>query len=106
MGNDGTMRPGAPALRLLATKPTSYRAKRRIETLATRPRPIMMVMTEEPPWLTSGNVTPTTGARPVTMPMFTNTCQKIIAATPQQIVAPKRSRACDATFMIQSTRNR
>ena len=38
------------------------------------------------------------------MPMLMTTCQKIIAATPTQTVAPKRSRASPAIFRIQRIR--
>ena len=54
----------------------------------------------------SGSVTPTTGSVPLTMPMLMTTCQNIIAATPTQTVAPKRSRASPAIFRIHRIRTR
>ncbi len=52
----------------------------------------------------NGRVTPTTGARPITIAMFTTTCQKSIAAMPRQMAVPKRSRACSATFTVHRMR--
>ena len=42
--------------------------------------------------LINGNVTPTTGRTPVTMPMLMNACQKSMPVTPTARKWPKRSR--------------
>ena len=57
----------------------------------TKPNPAMMVSMTVPPWETSGSGTPTTGARPITMPVLINTYNVNVATTPIAAILAKCS---------------
>ena len=74
---------------------TNYRENRSLnapcgrlsDTFMRSPNPIMIVMTLDPPNENKGNVTPTTGSNPVTIPTLKIACQKIMAPTPMEMTA-------------------
>ena len=70
-----------------------------METFISRPMESKNVNMDEPPAEKSGNVTPTTGSIPITIPKLIKTCQKKIDPTPMAMTTPNRSRALAAMRM-------
>ena len=52
-----------------------------MDTFISRPMPMRMVSTLDPPEEKSGKVTPTTGRMPVTIPRLKKACQKMMLPT-------------------------
>ena len=59
--------------------------------LWSTPSASAMLISDAPPWLMNGSGMPVIGMIPITMPTFTNSWNRSIAATPQAKIVPNGS---------------
>ena len=87
-------------------RPRSERARHARGCSGRTPISTRFVTIEEPPTVTNGSGIPVTGATPMVMPTFTNTCKRNPNTSPPATTTPYRSPAAATTRSPRQTTSR